>query len=57
MPKVFASADVVISASTDPEAFGRVAAEAQAMGKPVVASARRNIFVPLLCCQPVVSLS
>jgi glycosyltransferase involved in cell wall biosynthesis len=39
MPKVFASADVVISASTDPEAFGRVAAEAQAMGKPVVATA------------------
>jgi len=39
MPKVLASADVVISASTDPEAFGRVAAEAQAMGRPVVATA------------------
>jgi glycosyltransferase involved in cell wall biosynthesis len=28
----------VVSASTDPEAFGRVAVEAQAMGKPVVAT-------------------
>ena len=34
-----AAADVVISASTDPEAFGRVAAEAQAMEKPIVATA------------------
>jgi len=39
MPIALASADVVISASTDPEAFGRVAAEAQAMQKPVVATA------------------
>ena len=39
MPKALASADVVISASTDPEAFGRVAAEAQAMQRPVVATA------------------
>jgi glycosyltransferase involved in cell wall biosynthesis len=31
-------ADVVVSASTDPEAFGRVMVEAQAMGKPVVAA-------------------
>ncbi|MEE8444831.1 MAG: glycosyltransferase family 4 protein, partial [Alphaproteobacteria bacterium] len=31
-------ADVVVSASTDPEAFGRVIAEAQAMGRPVVAT-------------------
>ena len=31
-------ADVVVSASTDPEAFGRVAAEAHAMGRPVIAS-------------------
>ena len=30
--------DVVVSASTDPEAFGRVVIEAQAMGRPVVAS-------------------
>jgi len=29
---------VVVSASTDPEAFGRVVVEAQALGRPVVAS-------------------
>ena len=39
MPTVLAAADVVICPSTDPEAFGRTAAEAQAMGRPVVASA------------------
>ena len=39
VPTALAAANVVISASTDPEAFGRVAAEAQAMGKPVVATA------------------
>lgn len=37
MPAAYMLADVVVSASTDPEAFGRVAAEAQAMGRPVVA--------------------
>ena len=31
-------ADVVVSASTDPEAFGRVVTEAQAMGRPVLAT-------------------
>jgi glycosyltransferase involved in cell wall biosynthesis len=31
-------ASVVISASTEPEAFGRVAVEAQAMGRPVIAT-------------------
>jgi glycosyltransferase involved in cell wall biosynthesis len=31
-------ADVVVSASTSPEGFGRIAAEAQAMGRPVVAT-------------------
>jgi glycosyltransferase involved in cell wall biosynthesis len=32
--------DVVVSASsTEPEAFGRVAVEAQAMGKPIIATA------------------
>lgn len=35
----YALADLVVSASTEPEAFGRVAVEAQAMGKPVIASA------------------
>lgn len=39
MPLALAASDVVISASTDPEAFGLIAAEAQAMMKPVVASA------------------
>ncbi len=34
----YASADIIICPSTDPEAFGRTAAEAQAMGKPVIAS-------------------
>jgi glycosyltransferase involved in cell wall biosynthesis len=38
MPACYMLADVVVSASTDPEAFGRVAAEAQAMGRPLVAS-------------------
>lgn len=35
----YAVSDIVVSASTEPEAFGRVAVEAQAMAKPVVASA------------------
>ena len=39
MPTALAAADIVISASTDPEAFGRIAIEAQAMERPVVASA------------------
>ena len=49
MPAAFMLADVVVSASIDPEAFGRVAAEAQAMGRPVVASdhgGSREIVVP-----------
>lgn len=37
MPAAYMLADVVVCASTDPEAFGRVPAEAQAMGRPVVA--------------------
>ena len=36
MPAAFMLADVVVSASIEPEAFGRVVAEAQAMGRPVV---------------------
>ena len=39
MPAALLLASVVVSASTDPEAFGRVVIEAQAMGRPVVASA------------------
>ncbi|MBV8888362.1 MAG: glycosyltransferase [Alphaproteobacteria bacterium] len=38
MPAAYALADVVVSASTDPEGFGRVIAEAQAMGRPVIAT-------------------
>jgi len=38
MPAAFKLSDVVVSASTDPEAFGRVVAEAQAMGRPVIAT-------------------
>lgn len=34
----YLAADIVVSASTDPEAFGRVAAEAGAMGRPVIAT-------------------
>lgn len=37
MPAVYKLADVVVSASTDPEAFGRVVAEGSAMGRPVIA--------------------
>jgi glycosyltransferase involved in cell wall biosynthesis len=38
MPAALALSDVVVHASTKPEAFGRVVIEAQAMGRPVVAS-------------------
>lgn len=38
MPALYKIAHVTVSASTDPEAFGRVMAEAGAMGSPVVAS-------------------
>lgn len=39
MPAALMLADVAVSASIEPEAFGRVVVEAQAMGRPVVASA------------------
>jgi glycosyltransferase involved in cell wall biosynthesis len=38
MPAAYLLADVVVSASTDPEGFGRVMVEAQAMGRPVIAT-------------------
>jgi glycosyltransferase involved in cell wall biosynthesis len=38
MAAAYMLADVVISASTDPEGFGRVAVEGQAMGRPVIAT-------------------
>lgn len=38
VPALMMVSDVVVSASTDPEAFGRIAAEGEAMGRIVVAS-------------------
>jgi glycosyltransferase involved in cell wall biosynthesis len=38
MPLAYKISDLVVSASTKPEAFGRVAIEAQSMEKPIVAS-------------------
>ncbi len=43
MPAAFLAADGALVASTDPEAFGRTATEAQAMGCPVIAT---NIGAP-----------
>ena len=40
MPAAYALADTVIIPSTGPEAFGRISIEAQAMGKPVIATDR-----------------
>ena len=38
VPAAYRLAEIIIHASTDPEAFGRVIVEAQAMGTPVIAS-------------------
>jgi glycosyltransferase involved in cell wall biosynthesis len=38
MPLAYSLADTIVSASIEPEAFGRVAVEAQSMGKPIIAS-------------------
>ena len=38
MPLAYSLADVVVSSSIEPEAFGRVAVEAQSMSKPIIAS-------------------
>ncbi|MGE5548232.1 MAG: glycosyltransferase family 4 protein [Solirubrobacterales bacterium] len=49
MPAAYMLTDVAVSASTDPEAFGRVVVEAQAMGRPVIASdhgAPRETILP-----------
>ena len=43
MPAAYGWADLVIAPSTRPEAFGRVAVEAGAMAKPVVAAAHGGI--------------
>lgn len=39
MPAAYLAAEVVVNASIEPEAFGRVVIEAQAMARPVVATA------------------
>lgn len=38
MPALYLASDIIISASTKPEAFGRIAIEAQAMGKILIAT-------------------
>ncbi len=38
MPAALSLADAVVNASTEPEAFGRVVIEAQAMARPVIAT-------------------
>jgi len=38
MPLAYQISDIVVSASIEPEAFGRVSVEAQAMEKPIIAS-------------------
>ncbi len=49
MPAAYKLTDLVVSASTVPEAFGRIVIEAQAMGRPVIASdhggARETVLV------------
>ncbi len=49
MPAAFALADIVIAPSREPEAFGRVAAEAGAMGRPTIGSdlgGQREVIIP-----------
>ena len=49
MPAAYMLSDVVVSASNEPEGFGRVIIEAQAMGRPVVATdhgGARETIVP-----------
>lgn len=38
MPAAFSLCDIAVTPSTEPEAFGRTAAEAQAVGLPIIAS-------------------
>jgi len=38
MPLAYKVSNLVVSASVEPEAFGRVAVEAQSMEKPIIAS-------------------
>ena len=48
MPSIYSLSDVVISTSIEPEAFGRVSAEASSMEKPIIATdhgGSKNIVV------------
>ena len=38
MPTAYKISDIIVSASIEPEAFGRVSVEAQSMEKPIIAS-------------------
>ena len=38
MPSVYSISDIVLSTSIEPEAFGRISAEACSMTKPVIAT-------------------
>ena len=38
MPAAYKIANLIVSASIEPEAFGRVSVEAQSMEKPIIAS-------------------
>jgi len=51
MPTAYKLANIVISASTDPEAFGRVACEAQAMDCLVIATAHGGSQETMADCQ------
>ncbi|HEY3639277.1 MAG TPA: glycosyltransferase family 4 protein [Rhizomicrobium sp.] len=49
MPAAYLAADIVVSATIEPEAFGRVAAEAAALERPVIATdhgGAREIILP-----------
>jgi len=48
MALMMASSDIVLSTSIEPEAFGRVAIEAQAMGKPIIATAHGGTLETVL---------
>jgi glycosyltransferase involved in cell wall biosynthesis len=48
MPAAYMLASVVVSASTDPEGFGRIPIEAQAMGRPVIATAHGGAMETIL---------
>lgn len=51
MPALYALADIIVSASSDPEAFGRIPVEAMAMGCTIVA-ADHGGAAETLCPQP-----